>query len=101
MKNMLLLMVGCGVLLGACVNNTNSTTAGEEVQPKTAVEQKQGDTTKSGMLVEKGGKYYIQTQAGVLEEVESYAVDLSAHVGQQVTATGQYSGDTLFVGKIE
>lgn len=98
MKNMLLLLVGCGVLLGACVNKTNSTTA-EEAKP--AVEQKQGDTSKSGMLVEKGGKYFVQTPAGALEEVESYVVELSEYVGQSVTVTGQYSGDTLFVGKIE
>ncbi len=102
MKNMLLVVIGCGVLLGACVNTTNSTTAGEAEQtPILAVEEKRGDTTKSGMLLKKGDTYFIQSPAGEMDEVESYAVELSDFVGKQVTVTGQYSGDTLFVGKIE
>lgn len=64
-------------------------------------EQKRGDTTKVGTITAAGGKYFLTEIGSSPKEIESYSVELSDYVGQNVTVTGQYSGDTLFVGKVE
>ncbi|MBU0576058.1 hypothetical protein KJ654_00140 [Patescibacteria group bacterium] len=66
-----------------------------------AAEQKRGDTSKTGMITQSGTTFFLNVTGQQAEIIESYAVDLSAYVGQTVTVTGQYSGDTLFVGKVE
>jgi len=64
-------------------------------------DQKSGDTTKTGTISEISGKYYLQQPGGIPEQIESLSVDLGMYVGQTVTVTGQFSGDTLFVGSVE
>lgn len=93
------LVVLSALMLGACTLGTSSTTA-EDASAGAAV-QKQGDTTKSGTIRKRGTVFMIETTPGMFESIDSLAVDLSAYEGQLVTITGQYSGDTLFVGKIE
>lgn len=87
------------VLLSACSLGTAPTTA-EDTKPSGAA-QKQGDTTKSGTIRKQGTGFSIETSPGKFESIDSLAVDLAAYDGQSVTITGQYSGDTLFVGKVE
>lgn len=90
--------------LSACIPGSSS-----ETQPSTttgtvgapAADQKSGDTTKTGVISEAGGKFLLQEPGGTPQIVESYAVELSEYVGQTVTVTGQYSGDTLFIGSVE
>lgn len=101
-----LLFLG-SVVLSACTKNDekrlNSTSEGMKsstgIVP--AADQKSGDTTKTGTLTESNGKYFLQEPGGQPEMIESYVVDLSQYVGSSVTVTGQYSGDTLFVGEIQ
>lgn len=62
---------------------------------------KKGDTTKTGKVVQISGKYYIQVVGQPPAQIDSYTVNLSSYVNQNVKITGEYSGDTLFVGKIE
>lgn len=81
---------------GADVSNSNNPT---EISP--AANEKQGETTKTGMISEIGGVFYIAVAGQAPEMIESLAVDLSQYVGQEVTVIGQYSGDTLFVGRVE
>lgn len=66
-----------------------------------AADQKSGDTTKTGTVSTAGGKYFLAEPGQPPREIESYSVDLAGYVGQTVTVTGQYSGDTLFVGRVD
>lgn len=62
--------------------------------------QKSGTTTKTGKITASDGKFYLQEVGQTPNEIDSYAVDLSEYANQTVTVSGQYSGDTLFVGSI-
>lgn len=66
-----------------------------------AANQKAGMTTKTGELSKKGSAYYLEEAGQSPKEVDSYTVELDTYVGQTVTVSGQYSGDTLFIGSIE
>lgn len=94
-----ILVLFAAVVLGACTLGTSSTTA--EDTPANAAAQKQGDTTKTGTIRKQGTLYTIETAPGQYETIDSLAVDLAAYENQSVKITGQYSGDTLFVGKVE
>ncbi len=88
-----------GILLSGCISQPPATSTDEQ-NPATTT-QKQGDTTMTGQLTQLGEKYYVQRSGEPQQEVDSYSVDLASYVGQTVTITGQFSGDTLFAGKIE
>lgn len=97
-KYYLALLLVSGVLLSACMGSAPADSPNESGTP--ALEEKSGDTSKTGMLVKQGEKYYIKAASGEMEEVDSYSVDFSQYENQNVLVTGQYSGDTLFVGSI-
>jgi hypothetical protein len=105
MKKLILLssLVLFGITLSGCINNANQTPAatnqGDTTKP--AIEQKQGDTTITGTITKAGSSFFITEAGKAPKGIDSYAIDLSQYEGQTVTITGQYSGDTLFVGKIE
>ncbi len=92
----LLVVIG-GSLLAACSTPPKPT----DTPTKTNIEQKQGDTTKTGVVSGSEGSYVLQVTGEAPIAIDSYGVDLSGYVGQSVTVTGQYSGDTLFVGSVE
>jgi hypothetical protein len=95
-------VLASSLLLGAC-SHTGSSTAGQDgsITGAPAADQKSGETIKTGIVSEAGGSFFLQEAGDTPREVESYSVDFSEYVGQTVTVTGQYSGDTLFVGQIE
>ena len=89
-----------GLFLGGCLPKhelTNNPNQGTTVIEK---KEKVGDTTLTGKITKVGDKYFITVGAKSPAEIDSYSVKLGDYVGQTVTVTGQYSGDTLFVGKI-
>ncbi len=90
-------------LLSGCSLGSVPTTADQNSQQEQngATEEKRGDTTKTGTILNKSGIFFIETAPGKLEAIDSLAVDLAAYEDQQVTIVGQYSGDTLFVGKVQ
>ena len=90
------LVVGSIFLAGCMAGTTPAPSTGTTP----GIEEKQGDTTKTGVLVKQGEKYYIKLPSGMMEEVDTYAVTFSEYENSTVTVTGQYSGDTLFVGEI-
>lgn len=95
---MTLAFAGCGRQLPA-QSTQDTTQSGADVSPSPVV--KVGKTTKTGQVIQLGGKYNLQ-QAGQLPiAIDSYSVNLSTYVGKTVTITGEYSGDTLFVGAIQ
>ncbi len=63
--------------------------------------EKSGTTTKTGKIGSSGGVFTLQEAGQTPKEIDSYVVDLSKYVGKTVTVTGQYSGDTLFVGAVK
>jgi len=65
------------------------------------LEEKQGETTKTGVIIENNGQFLLQAAGAAPLGIDSYSVELKDYTGQTVTVTGQYSGDTLFVGQIE
>lgn len=66
-----------------------------------AAADKAGLTTKTGEVSSAGGRYYLQESGQSPKEIDSYVVQLETYVGQTVTVSGQYSGDTLFIGSVE
>jgi len=114
-------VVTATAMFAGCIGgNDNEITAPANVDPNTVMEagadygtgsgvgggapaadQKKGDTIKTGMITETNGMYFLTEAGDTPKEIESYAVELSDYAGQTVTVTGQYSGDTLFVGKVE
>ncbi len=97
-KTLFALTVGVSILLfTGCTARTPSIDSGTGSIEST--ERKQGDTTKQGIVNQIGEAFYLEV-AGQQNEIDSYSVDLSQYVGEHVTVTGQYSGDTLFVGEI-
>jgi PBP1b-binding outer membrane lipoprotein LpoB len=96
------LILGSAVLFSGCTAKQPAT---ESVKTNTtgapAADQKSGTTTKYGTITSAGGKFFLTEAGQTPKEIESYAVDLSEHVGKTLTVVGQYSGDTLFVGSVE
>lgn len=93
-----------GFIFSACSasNNVSNPTSNQNNSGAVVpADQKSGNTTKTGTISEISGKYYLQQPGGIPEQIESLSVDLGMYVGQTVTVTGQFSGDTLFVGSVE
>ncbi len=104
--SLLAIVLSTSLVLAGCTASQSTTTPAGSVdsagQDKpSAAEQKVGDTVMTGTISQVGEKYFITVAGQTPKEIESYLVQLSEYVGQTVTITGQYSGDTLFVGKIE
>lgn len=100
---LLAVVLGTSLVLAGCTATQSTTaptgSAGQD-QPN-AAEKKVGDTVMTGTISQVGEKYFITVAGQTPKEIESYLVKLSDYVGKTATITGQYSGDTLFVGKIE
>lgn len=94
-------LLSSSLLFTACIKSAETTTPVNNSGTAPAATEKSGDTVKTGVISEVGGIFMLKEGAKQPIEIESYAVDLSAYVGQTVTVTGQYSGDTLFVGSVE
>lgn len=90
-------LLSATVLLSAC---TTAPTAVTEEQAPGMTTEKQGDTTLNGTLTKLDEKYYIQSPGQPQQEVDSYSIELDEYTGKSVSATGQFSGTTLFVGTI-
>jgi hypothetical protein len=99
MKKLFLLavVVSTSVFFAGCGEQPAAQNA---AQQKTTTE-KVGDTTKTGVISFSAGRYFLAEAGQTPREIESYVVELGDYVGKTVTVTGQYSGDTLFVGSIE
>lgn len=106
MKQTTLLVVGIllsGVVLAGCTGaaQPSKTTPVAPAGSTTEAEAKKGTTTKTGVISQAGSQFFIQSAGEQPAPIDSYAVDLTQYVDQNVTITGQFSGNTLFVGSIE
>lgn len=60
-----------------------------------------GNTTLEGVVSFADGRYFLKDSNNDLSEVDSLQLSLQPYIGNQVKVTGQYSGDTLMISKIE
>lgn len=107
MKKAILIFIVMVVLVGGgaflWIQNAKKSTpaAGIQKTSNPGATQKSGTTTKTGKITSSDGKFYLQEAGQTPKEIDSYVVDLSEYSNQTVIVSGQYSGDTLFVGSIE
>lgn len=111
MKQTLLVIIAAAILIGGgAFLFINSAKKNSQAVPATnnsknvgnpGATEKSGTTTKVGKITSSDGKFYLQEAGQVAKEIESYVVDLSVYVGKTVTVSGQYSGDTLFIGSVK
>lgn len=93
-KKYLIILILAAVALGGCLH-TNSTSP-------TRTDLENINETLVGTLgpANPAGEYALQTSMGTVLVHDGNAV-LSAYVGKQIQVTGQYSGTTLYVDKVE
>jgi hypothetical protein len=100
--SMLLAVAAASAALTGCISTS---TPAETTTPTTgdtpSAAEKSGTTTKVGTLSQAGDKFFLTEPGQEAKEVNSYSVDLAEYVGQTVTVSGQYSGDTLYIGSIQ
>lgn len=97
-----LFLIGAAAFIAACTGqSTDDYSVNYDASSGLAIEEKQGDTTLRGTIKAAGSNYFLMLDDGSRIELDSYAITLQDYAEQRVTITGQYSGDTLFVGAIE
>ncbi|MBT3249653.1 MAG: hypothetical protein HN846_03555 [Candidatus Pacebacteria bacterium] len=96
----LLIILFAGYIFSACTQ-TATTPVNQNSGQVPAADQKVGDTSKTGMISQSGSVFFINVMGQEPEIIESYSMELADYVGQTITVTGQYSGDTLFVGSVD
>lgn len=65
------------------------------------LEQKNEIFEQTGVISQTPSGFSLTTGAGEIISIESYSLDFSEYVGDTVTVSGEYSGDTFFVTQIE
>lgn len=97
MKKYFALFATAFILAGCQSQSVFTSTPTPDAQPTVRV----GDTTLSGKLTQSGDKFVLLDSTGKQTEVDSYKIEFTDLVNKDVTVTGQFSGDTLFVSKLE
>ncbi len=88
-------LIVLGIVLGLAGCNQTG------VPAETSVEDARvGTSSLSGKVTVSNGIVILNGSEGSTT-LESYSVDLNEYDGQQVMVEGQYSGDTLFVDKVD
>lgn len=90
------LLLVSSVLFSGCIQSNNNSDSSE----LNSFEQKNTTITITGKLTKSGNLYLVTDSAGVAHDVETYSVDFDSRLGETVTVSGQYSGNTLFVSQI-
>lgn len=89
------ILLTTSLMLGGCSLSNQST-------PTPAQQQKKNiNTTLEGTVVQTATGFAIQTNAPTPTGIDSYEIPIKNYLQQKVRMTGQYSGDTLFVDKVE
>lgn len=101
MKKIVIFLVIAALLMMAILLGKVVVSKLKSTQTSPTTNQKVGTTTKTGVISSNSGVFYLQEAGQTPKEIDSYTVELGDYVGQSVTVSGQYSGDTLFVGAIE
>lgn len=92
-KILTLLLVSTFIFSGCSISSQST---------QTPVSQKKNiNTTLEGTIVQTATGFAIQTTSATPIGIDSYEIPVKNYLQQKVRATGQYSGDTLFVDTIE
>jgi hypothetical protein len=96
-------IVGAALVFAGCAKNNSSsaTSSPASANGAAAADQKTGTTSRTGKVIKVGEKYFLEKPGTESLEIDSYTLDLANYMGKTVTVTGQYSGNTLFVGSIQ
>jgi hypothetical protein len=92
----ILILVGSIGLFSGC----SLLDKGFESENSSELEQKNAVISISGKLSQNGELFFITDILGNIHDVETYSVQFEDFIGQTIKATGQYSGDTLYVTEI-
>ena len=88
-----LTVLGSSLFLGACSPTT--------LKPSDSVTTPAPDVTLLGTITKIGNQFILVSPPLPQTTLESRTLDLSKLTGKPVRVTGQYSGTTLFVDKVE
>lgn len=91
--SLLLFILSTSLSLGACTPTTKTS--------PTSLETESPDVTLTGNLIQASTRFSLTSTGKAPVELDSRKVKLVDYVGKTVSVTGQYSGTTLFVDKIE
>jgi uncharacterized protein YceK len=91
MKKIVLGILLAGLVLGGC--GTAATTS-------TANELQQNVVTKTGIIQAKSAEGYLLNTSDGIVNITSTKVNLDNYMKKNITVTGMYSGDILYVDKI-
>ncbi len=86
-------LIVASLLLGGCTPSAPS--------PTTNLETESPNVSLTGTVIQAGTKFSLNQPGKPPVELDSRKITLPNYVGQTVTVTGQYSGTTLFVDKVE
>jgi uncharacterized protein YcfL len=91
MKKIILGIVLAGIILGGC-GTAAKTTVTNELQ--------QNVVTKTGIIQAKSAEGYLLNTSDGIVNITSTKVNLDNYMKKNITVTGMYSGDILYVDKI-
>lgn len=92
-------LAALSLFLVGCSSSSTTTVPSPSPSGSVAATNKKGTTSKTGKLSKVGNGYLLQSGNQTVG-VDSYNIDLNQYVGQQISVSGEYSGDTLFVTKV-
>lgn len=85
-------VVATSVAFGGCQTQTTAPKVTQDQQP---------NVTLRGSISKLNGKFFLTDDRRVATQLDSTTMQLDSYVGQTVSATGQYSGTTLFVDTVK
>jgi uncharacterized protein YcfL len=91
MRKILFGLILAGLVLGGC--GTAATSVENKLQQNTV--------TKTGIIQTKSADGYLLSTSGGIINLTSNKVNLDDYMKKSVTVTGMFSGDILYVDKIE
>jgi len=92
MKKIILGIVLAGLVLGGC---------GTVTITSTQTKLQQNVVTKTGTIQAKSAEGYLLSTSSGIVNLTSDKVNLDSYIKKSVTVTGMFSGDILYVDKIE
>lgn len=92
MKKIVLGVVLTGLLLGGCGTATKINTEGK---------LQQNMVVKNGIIQTKSTEGYLLSTGSGIVNITSRKINLDDYMKKNVTVTGMYSGDILYVDKLE
>ena len=91
-----LVMITSFVLFSSCshINNSFDSTTSDQL------EQKNDSFSLTGVMSKNGDVFFLTDSTGAIHDIESYSVDFESYLGNEVTVSGEYSGNTFFVTQV-